>query len=124
MRRMMLLCLPLVTLLVTACPAPDLTEIQWIQVNPEGGAEPAFQSGWANSGGGYEPLEFGKDHLGQVQISGAIVNAGSVSTTTLFTLPSGYRPAYTKFLPVVVATSGGTSGLGELWIFSNGNVQL
>ncbi|MBN2352967.1 MAG: hypothetical protein JXD23_10400 [Spirochaetales bacterium] len=73
---------------------------------------------------GYEPLEFGKDHLGQVRISGAIANAGSVSTTFLFTLPSGYRPAYTKFLPVVVADSGGTSGLGELWVFSNGNVEL
>jgi hypothetical protein len=127
-KRMMLLCLPAIAVLFAACPTPpDLTVITWIPVNPQGGAEPAFQNGWANSGGSAEPLEFGKDALGQVHISGAITNssASGVGTTFVFTLTAGHTPAHNKYLPVIVATPGGTSsGLGELRVYSTGNVEL
>ncbi len=125
MKRTMMLALTTVALWCTACTPPGVTAFQWTQVNPAGGAEPAFQNGWTNSGAGYEPLEFGKDGLGQVHISGAIANAGPVGTTFVFTLPAGFRPGYTKFIPVVVvAPAGTTTGLGELWVYANGNVEL
>jgi hypothetical protein len=106
-----------------SCQLPGIT---WTTVNPQGGAAPSFQNNWANSGGATQPLSFGKDALGQVHISGAIFNSGTVNATVIFALPSGFIPSYDKYLPVIVAAAGGTpSGAGELRIHaSNGDVEL
>jgi len=61
--------------------------------------EPAFQNGWHAPGfPGDEGLSFYKDPWGIVHIQGSTSNSGS--TSTVFTLPAGYRPAKNLYLAV------------------------
>ena len=57
------------------------------------GSNPSFQNSWANVG--TSPARFYKDPFGRVHLSGDI-DTGS-SGTVAFTLPTGYRPAYSAF---------------------------
>jgi len=59
--------------------------------------EPAFQNGWANEGGAYEPCGFYKDIDGFLHIFGRAT--GGLAGTVIFTLPVDYRPGKTIFLP-------------------------
>jgi hypothetical protein len=88
-----------------------------------GTGEPAFNTGWANYGGGtYEDALFYKTNEGLVYISG-LVKRTSGSLTTIFTLPEGFRPAkqlafltmsYTTWTQIDVQANGevvdGTGG--------------
>lgn len=61
----------------------------WHTVGAAG--EPPFQNGWINyNTATYPPLQFRKDIFGKVQMRGAIKN-GTLGST-VFTLPSGYKP--------------------------------
>jgi hypothetical protein len=83
-------------------------------------SQPAFQNGWSGSvGADDEGLSFYKDSWGIVHLQG---NAGNVnpSTNTIFTLPTGYRPA--KNLYFAVYGSGGSAAYVQ--IASNGNVTV
>jgi hypothetical protein len=53
--------------------------------------QPAFENSWFPSVGFGAPA-FGKDPFGFVHLEGAAQHTGG-STTTIFTLPAGYRPA-------------------------------
>jgi len=82
--------------------------------------QPPFQNGWsATLGAADEGLSFYKDGFGIVHIQG---NAGNVTPTTgtIFTLPSGYRPA--KNLYFAVYGSGGSAAYAQ--ITASGNVTL
>lgn len=69
--------------------APPPVEPRWIVGG--GGSNPAFQNSWTNYGGSYAWAAFWKDPLGRVYLEGLI--AGGLVNNTVFTLPSGYRPA-------------------------------
>lgn len=56
--------------------------------------EPAFGSGWKNEGGGFQSVGFYRDDEGVVHLRGVVALGGH--TTTIFTLPIGYRPAATE----------------------------
>jgi hypothetical protein len=82
--------------------------------------QPAFQNGWASpSGTSDEGLSFYKDAWGVVHLQG---NAGNVnpSTSTIFTLPTGYRPV--KDLYFAVYGSGGSAAYVQ--VASSGNVTV
>jgi hypothetical protein len=82
--------------------------------------QPGFENGWSSAlGADDEGLSFYKDSWGIVHIQG---NAGNVnpSTTTIFNLPTGYRPA--KNLYFAVYGSGGTAAYVE--ITSGGDVTV
>jgi hypothetical protein len=82
--------------------------------------QPVFQNGWSGSvGADDEGLSFYKDSWGIVHLQG---NAGNVnpSTSTIFTLPTGYRPV--KNLYFAVYGSGGTAAYVQ--ITSTGNVTV
>jgi hypothetical protein len=64
--------------------------------------EPAFGSGWKNAGGGYQVAGFYRAG-GIVHLRG-VVDLGS--STTIFTLPAGYRPAATEAFGAVLDTAG------------------
>lgn len=63
----------------------------WITVGAAGA--PAFGAGWSNFGSGYNPAGFRR--VGDmVQLRGTVNSAGGGGTsTTIFTVPVGYRPA-------------------------------
>ncbi len=52
--------------------------------------EPAFQNGWVNYAPGFTQAAFWKDPWGTVHLKGLVKN-GSPATSTIFTLPAGYR---------------------------------
>ena len=54
--------------------------------------EPAFGAGWKNAGSGLQVAGFYRDQEGVVHLRGGVALGGS--TTTIFTLPVGYRPAH------------------------------
>jgi hypothetical protein len=65
------------------------------------GGEPAFENGWRNYPTG-EPARFYKDTLGIVHLSGEVMSG--VHDSTMFTLPSGYRPLYLQNLACMWGT--------------------
>jgi len=82
--------------------------------------QPPFQNGWSAAlGSADEGLSFYKDGFGIVHLQG---NAGNVnpSTGTIFTLPSGYRPA--KDLYLAVYGSGGSDAFVQ--VTSSGAVNV
>lgn len=63
----------------------------WHRVGTAG--EPPFLNGWDNADSELAPARFYKDPLGIVHIQGTIATPGI--TNHVFTLPPGYRPAFT-----------------------------
>lgn len=57
--------------------------------------EPSFISPWVNYGGGYNPAGFYIDAFGRVHLRGRIKPSVGTATGQIYTLPPGYRPAYT-----------------------------
>lgn len=53
---------------------------------------PALQNGWVQYGGGYSSSQYTKNTDGIVSLRGIIKSGTVTSGTTIFTLPSGYRP--------------------------------
>ena len=60
---------------------------------------PTLINGWINRGASYEPVGYKKDELGTVRLKGSL--NGGVIGSTMFTLPVGYRPAYSRYLPII-----------------------
>lgn len=62
-----------------------------------GGGEPAFAATWAHtfgSGSGQQPAQFRINGSGEVSLRGS-VTATTMAGTTIYTLPTGYRPSET-----------------------------
>lgn len=71
-------------------------EDEWHLVGDTG--EPAFENSWVNAGGGYEDVGFRMDRSGYVHLKGRAQD-GTVDTT-IFTLPSRYRPSSNQLFSV------------------------
>jgi len=92
-------------------PNPTLAPIEaWHEIGAAG--EPAFVNSWHNFGGGFSTAAFAKDSLGFVHLKGTITGGTAI---TAFTLPAGYRPALSLFIPMANVTFG--------YILSTGAVQ-
>lgn len=87
----------------------------WHEVGAVG--EPAFVNSWANVGGSAETLAFRKSN-GVVYFKGTV--GGGNSNTTVFTLPTGYRPA--KDRRIVARGYDGAHYVVQLYITSAGLV--
>jgi hypothetical protein len=76
------------------------------------GGNPAFQNSWGNFGSGWQVAQYRKVGT-QVFLRGLVT--GGASSTAIFTLPTGYRPASNTMVPAVsqgvpiVGTSGPAS---------------
>jgi hypothetical protein len=82
--------------------------------------QPPFENGWSSAlGADDEGLSFYKDTWGVVHLQG---NAGNVnpSTSTIFNLPTGYRPA--KNLYFAVYGAGGSAAYVQ--VASSGDVTV
>jgi hypothetical protein len=83
-------------------------------------SQPAFQNGWSASlDAADEALSFYKDGFGIVHLQGSAAKV-SPSTGTIFTLPSGYRPA--KNLYFAAYGDGGSAAYVQ--ITSSGAVNV
>lgn len=58
-----------------------------------GWTAPTLLNGWVNYGAGFNDAGYMKDAHGFVHLKGLIKNGVTTRPTTLFTLPSGYRPS-------------------------------
>jgi hypothetical protein len=78
-------------------PSSPGTAETWHYVGQSG--QPAFGTGWSNRGGAWVPLAFRKlaSPADSVEIRGWC-DVSATSHTTLFTLPTGYRPTDTQTL--------------------------
>ena len=88
----------------------------WIEVG-SGGTAPAFQNSWVNYDTTYNSCGFRKDALGYVHLKG-LIKSGTIGYT-IFTLPSGYRPAKRYLL----STSTNPNAYARLDIQVTGNVD-
>jgi hypothetical protein len=90
----------------------------WHEVGALG--EPVFQNGWENLGSPeHENAAFFKDHEGIVHLKGSVKPG---TTSVIFQLPTGFRPASGKKIEVAATCSGGpcTEGVFPLTIFGPG----
>jgi hypothetical protein len=90
----------------------------WREIGAAG--EPAFQNSWVNFGGvdDHETAAFWQQSDGWVRLKGLIKDGTATDGTTIFTLPSGYRPVSTQTF--VTWTNAATA---VIRISSLGNVQ-
>jgi hypothetical protein len=80
--------------------------------------QPAFENGWANYGGGEQPVGFYRSGS-RVYLQGAASNTSSPSATSIFTLPTGYRPGGNEQFVVM---TGATDVPGRIIVASAGQV--
>jgi len=105
----------------TSSTNPANTET-WHYVGTSG--QPGFGSGWSNYGTGFASLAFRLLPTGNVEIRGKV--APGSANSTMFTLPTGYRPATEQQLPYAVTNLSTTTTAA--WpqpafnIQTNGNV--
>lgn len=59
---------------------------------------PTLAGTWANLGAGQPDVTYWKDPFGMVHLEGAVTSGGA---DTIFTLPTGYRPAAAQLFPAV-----------------------
>lgn len=83
---------------------------------------PGLYNGWTNTGSGYNPAGYYKDVLGIVRLRGRMSWQDTESTysTTIFTLPPGYRPEYQESFGRIRSPDR----MRLLYILPNGNVVL
>jgi hypothetical protein len=77
---------------------------------------PSFVNGWANYDTNWNPAGYFKDSMGIVHLRGLVKNGSS----TIFTLPVGYRPEYNE----LHAVSTDPNLYGRIDIYPNGNVNM
>tara|TARA_R110000868_G_scaffold337183_3_gene598060 strand:- start:180 stop:1826 length:1647 start_codon:yes stop_codon:yes gene_type:complete len=81
---------------------------------------PTLLNSWANSGGAGNTAGFMKDDSGFVHLRGILITG--VIPNPMFTLPEGFRPAYTENLSVFTANAGPTPVVGWLQVTAAGSV--
>lgn len=79
---------------------------------------PTLQNSWVNYGNPYATVQYMKDSLGFVHLKG--MAKSGVNATTVFTLPSGYRPATNGDLYFI---ANGGAGAGDIVIAGDGTVK-
>jgi hypothetical protein len=81
----------------------------------------AFQDSWVSFGSTFELASFSKSADGYVTLSG-VVASGAGNTSTIFTLPAGYRPA--KDRNFVVSNSNSLAAHAVIYIDTSGRVYF
>lgn len=84
---------------------------------------PTLLNSWVNNSVFDQPAQFFKDDTGRVHLNGTIKDGTATNATVLFTLPAGFRPAFTH-RQVFMGNSFGTPLIGQLNVESNGDVSI
>jgi len=80
---------------------------------------PTFVNSWADLAGGHDARYIKDLTNGIVYMKGLVTGGSDSTTTTIFTLPVGYRPSTT--LRIIEETSGGA---GVMQVLATGQVQF
>lgn len=88
--------------------------------------EPTFEVDWANyvGQGFYESAAFRKDRDGRVHLRGAVKRPTNTTGSYVFTLPTGYRPPFYAYFPVVSTNGSGTPTPGFIEIDVSGRIYV
>jgi hypothetical protein len=86
--------------------------LTWVDV-------PSFSNGWENIGAPFQVVSYSKDAQGIVWIRG-VASAGGVGT--MFTLPSGFRPAATELFGCDANGTSGGHAIARIDISDDGTV--
>lgn len=81
-----------------------------------------LQNSWVNFGGVYATAAYRKDPAGNVQIKGLIKSGTITAGTTIFNLPTGFRPSQTRAFSTTSSNGSNLSSILE--IDSLGNVKI
>lgn len=88
-----------------------------------GSGEPSFENSWVNfNAATHQGARFWKDPMDVVHVEG-LVKSGTVGAT-IFTLPTGYRPARTLLYEIDTSTGAGrvdVNNAGQVVAVSGGN---
>lgn len=98
----------------------------WHRVNATGGAAPAFNVNWANSGGAFGNVSYLRTADGCVKLAGVCQYTGAAAAPqTIFTIPAGYRPNRDVPMEVTALGADGAFQASEVLIIrSTGAVVL
>jgi hypothetical protein len=104
-------------------PSPQLDQELWTNIA-------SFQNSWVNYGGSIHNVGYRKNSLGNVELRGMTRDGSTTSGGTIFTLPTGYRPAKEMYFAVAqLNTSIPYSTIfiapdGRVGVYSAGNTGL
>ena len=91
----------------------------WVETDRDPAATPwiapTFQNSWTNYGTGFNLAGYRK--IGDIVYLRGLVKGGA-SGATIFTLPAGFRPAYTHIVPCRASDA-----MGETRMHAGGEVQ-
>lgn len=100
------------------------TDIKFAVKTQPAWRSPVYQNGWSDfPTAGYEVLSYMKDELGRVHIRGMCKN-GSPTPTTIFALPTGYRPGKILVRSAMGKNTSGVETFVRVDINSDGSVVL
>jgi hypothetical protein len=87
-----------------------------------GNQQPEFALHWQNYGvgGTYQVAGFMKDSMGFVHLRGLVQSTHVARGTTIFTLPSGYRPTYTSGF----GQRADQTAMGSIYVKATGAVTI
>lgn len=81
---------------------------------------PGLLNGWGNFGSGFSTAGYRKDGQGFVHLKGLISGGTATTTTDLFILPVGYRPAERLLFGTI--SSGNV--VGRIDVLTDGTVEI
>lgn len=84
---------------------------------------PSLAANWANKAGGYRVVGYWLDQAGIVHLEGVVV-ASAGAASTIFTLPSGFRPAGGHEFYAAPQFDGTSYVLQDVFVLSSGEVQV
>lgn len=86
---------------------------------------PTLQNSWTNYSSISNQAGYYRDQFGIVHLRGLITGGTTTVNTTLFTLPSGYRPAYNQLFVTRASNASKTAeGAARVDVWSNGEVKI
>ena len=96
----------------------------WAGYSQDSWTAPSLGSNWANYGGVYQTVGYMKDSIGFIHVRGLVKATGAVSST-IFTLPTGYRPSLAHIFAInAYDDSAAAYDHGRCDIDSNGAVKI
>lgn len=91
---------------------------QWVTVG-SGGSAPAFQNSWTGQGG--IDIKFRRNGK-YIELLGQVSGGGW--GTVVYTLPSGYRPIISKYVPITALTASSAAGPAYALIGVGGDITV
>lgn len=119
-------------LLVPADDPEEDASLEWTEVSSTGTEAPVFLNGWVNiadddvSLSNYEKLSFAKASDSTLHIVGAVYKeTASFSSSTVFSLPEGYRPRHMQSGTVTLMDGGWYNSIqAVVYIMPTGEIRV